>query len=116
MMNRIAPILLALFCSPGVHAAQVYRRITADYRTGEFLSSCRIAAESASAHALRRVTTPRPTPDAPHAPHTLRTGPGYCATRSSEVNSVIPSTRACATKRRSKGSLWIGGNPSIATA
>jgi hypothetical protein len=37
--------------------------------------------------------------------YTLLMGPGYCDTKESVVNSVIPSTVACATKTLSKGSL-----------
>jgi len=37
--------------------------------------------------------------------YTVLIGPGYWDTKESMVNSVIPSTVACATKTRSKGSL-----------
>jgi hypothetical protein len=37
--------------------------------------------------------------------YTIRMGPGYFATNESIVSSAIPSTVACATKRRSNGSL-----------
>jgi hypothetical protein len=37
--------------------------------------------------------------------YTVRIGPGYCATKESLVSSVMPSTVACATRTRSKGSL-----------
>src|ERR1039457_2966842 len=54
--------------------------------------------------------------ESPHgSSHTIRTGPGYSATTESAVRSVIPSTVACATSNRSKGSLWIGGRLSTAT-
>lgn len=42
-------------------------------------------------------------------------GPGYCDSRESVVNNVIPSTVAWATKTLSKGSLCIGGKLSMAT-
>ena len=39
------------------------------------------------------------------AAQTVRIGPGYCATKESVVRSVMPSTVACAARRRSNGSL-----------
>ncbi len=48
--------------------------------------------------------------------HTFCIGPGYCDTQGSAVSRVMPSTVACATRIRSKGSLWIGGRLSMATA
>jgi hypothetical protein len=53
---------------------------------------------------------------APLRAHTCRTGAGYWATSGSVVSRVMPSTIDCATRRRSKGSLWMGGRPSVATA
>jgi hypothetical protein len=47
---------------------------------------------------------------------TRRTGPGYCATSRSAVRRVMPSIIAWATRIRSKGSLWRGGSPTVATA
>jgi hypothetical protein len=42
--------------------------------------------------------------------YTLRTGPGYWASCESVVRKVTPSLRAWASSRRSKGSLWRGGD------
>ena len=66
---------------------------------------------------LRGDAKPRGWPGlVPSARHASRTGPGYCATQASVVSKVIPSTIACATRRRSNGSLWRGGKWSRATA
>lgn len=48
--------------------------------------------------------------------YTRRTGPGYLARSASLVRRVIPSARAWASSRRSKGSLCRGGRASMLTA
>ncbi len=52
----------------------------------------------------------------PQSPYqTCFTGPKYLATCLSAVNNMIPSAMACATSKRSNGSLWIVGKVLTAT-